>query len=171
QEFLGNYLKPNPGPMLDETGAVVGRHQGLMFYTPGQRKGLMIGGRKGARDAPWYVVAKDPGRNALIVAQDSRHPLLMSCRVETEPFHWIRRPAALPERLQARIRHRQELQACRVEVLPDNRIRAVFEQPQRAAVSGQFLALYDGAECLGGGEIRSAEPLLQGPAGSGPQAA
>ncbi len=171
QEFLSNYLKPNPGPMLDEAGTVVGRHQGLMFYTPGQRKGLMIGGRKGARDAPWYVVAKDPGRNALIVAQDSRHPLLMSFRVDTGPFHWIRRPDPLPERLQARIRHRQELQACRVERLPDGGLRAVFEQPQRAAVSGQFLVLYDGAECLGGGEIEAAEPLVGHDSGKGPEAA
>jgi tRNA-specific 2-thiouridylase len=156
REFLTRYLKPNPGPILDDAGEIVGEHQGLMYYTPGQRKGLMIGGRKGAKEAPWYVVAKDAVRNALIVAQDARHPLLMSQQVGTEAFHWIHRPQTLPPRLAARIRHRQALQDCRVEALDDGGLRVHFEQPQRAAVSGQFLVLYDGQECLGSGEIRQA---------------
>lgn len=160
REFLSRYLKPNPGPILDDADTSIGEHQGLMYYTPGQRKGLMIGGRKGAREAPWYVVAKDAARNALIVSQDSRHPLLMSLAVETERFQWIRRPQPLPEprpgALQARIRHRQALQDCHAELLDDGGLRVHFVQPQRAAVSGQFLVLYDGPECLGGGEIRAA---------------
>ena len=163
REFLSRYLKPNPGPILDDGGTLIGEHQGLMYYTPGQRRGLMIGGRKGAREAPWYVAAKDPARNALIVSQDSQHPLLMSQEVETEPFQWIRRPEPLPGprpgALQARIRHRQALQDCHAEPLEDGGLRVHFVQPQRAAVSGQFLVLYDGEECLGGGEIRGATPL------------
>ncbi|PPE73154.1 tRNA 2-thiouridine(34) synthase MnmA [Solimonas fluminis] len=156
--FLSNYLKPNPGPMLDDAGHLAGQHQGLMYYTIGQRRGLQIGGRRGAAEGPWYVVAKDPATNSLRVSQDPQHPGLMSPALLTERFHWIRRPAALPPRLQARIRHRQALQDCRVEEQADGGLKVSFGQPQRAVVPGQFCVLYDGAECLGGGEIRAALP-------------
>nr|WP_301331504.1 tRNA 2-thiouridine(34) synthase MnmA [Solimonas sp. K1W22B-7] len=156
REFLGQYLKPNPGPMLDDAGTVVGRHQGLMHYTIGQRRGLQIGGRRGAAEAPWYVVAKDTATNTLRVSQDPQHPQLMSAALETERFHWIRRPASIPQALQARIRHRQVLQDCRVEELPDGSLRVNFARAQRAVAPGQFCVIYDGDECLGGGEIRAA---------------
>ncbi|MEW6168325.1 MAG: tRNA 2-thiouridine(34) synthase MnmA, partial [Pseudomonadota bacterium] len=64
--FLARYLAPNPGPIVDDAGREIGRHQGLMYYTLGQRRGLGIGGTRGAREAPWYVVAKDAARNALV---------------------------------------------------------------------------------------------------------
>jgi tRNA-specific 2-thiouridylase len=156
REFLARYLQPHPGPIVDDAGAAVGEHQGLMYYTLGQRRGLRIGGRRGAREAPWYVIAKDPAAHALVVSQDPRHPRLMADVVDTEPFHWIRRPATLPGGLRARIRHRQVLQACRAEPLIDGGLRVHFDEAQRAAVSGQFLVVYDGEECLGGGEIRAA---------------
>lgn len=157
KEFLGNYLKPNPGAILDDAGQRVGEHQGLMHYTLGQRRGLLIGGRKGAKDSPWYVVAKDTASNTLIVSQDSSHPRLMSTLVRTLAFHWVRKPEALPPSLLARIRHRQALQACSATVAPDGGIEVRFEQAQRAAVAGQYLALYDGEECLGSGEIAAAQ--------------
>ncbi len=153
RDFLGQYLKPQPGVIEDDAGAVVGQHQGLAFHTLGQRKGLAIGGRKGAKEAPWYVIAKDCARNVLIVSQDSSHPRLMSILVATDCFHWIRRPEPLPARLSARIRHRQGLQACRVARIEGDRVEIAFEQAQRAAVPGQYLVLYDGEECLGSGEI------------------
>jgi tRNA-specific 2-thiouridylase len=156
RDFLQRYLKPNPGPMVDDDGQVVGDHQGLMYYTLGQRKGLAIGGRRGAREAPWYVVSKDQATNALRVSQDSTHPRLMSDGLITTPFEWIRRPDPMPSLLHARIRHRQALQACRVESRADGRVEVHFEQPQRAVAPGQFCVLYDGLECLGGGEIESA---------------
>ncbi|WP_020648725.1 tRNA 2-thiouridine(34) synthase MnmA [Solimonas variicoloris] len=159
REFLSAYLKPDPGEIVDDQGRVIGRHQGLMYYTLGQRRGLGVGGTRGAREAAWYVVAKDAARNRLIAAQDPAHPLLMTRELLAAPFHWIRQPLPLPPRLQARIRHRQKLQDCSAESLPDNRVRVRFADAQRAAVPGQYVVLYDGDECLGGGEIESAQPL------------
>jgi tRNA-specific 2-thiouridylase len=153
RSFLQTYLKPHPGPIKDDAGRVVGQHLGLMYYTLGQRRGLLIGGRKGAQEAPWYVVAKDAGNNALIVSQDAEHPLLMSRTLVTAGFHWIRRPEPLPTQLTARIRHRQALQNCRATPLENGRMQIDFEQAQRAVTPGQFCALYDGQECLGAGEI------------------
>lgn len=159
RDFLSTYLKPNPGEIVDDQGHVIGQHQGLMYYTPGQRRGLGIGGTRGGREAPWYVVAKDLSANRLVVSQDAQHPWLMSQELVTSAFHWIRRPDRMPERLNARIRHRQALQACAAEQLPDGRLRLRFAAPQRAAVAGQYAVLYAGAECIGGGEIETVSPL------------
>jgi len=153
--FLKTFLKPDPGIILDDAGAQVGEHQGLMYYTLGQRRGLLIGGRRGAREAPWYVVAKDANRNALLVSQDSRHPLLMSTALHTAPFHWIYRPEPLPETLNARIRHRQPLQTCTAQQLDSGGVEARFTIAQRAVTPGQYCVLYAGDECLGGGEIEA----------------
>lgn len=157
REFLAHYLKPQPGPIVDDGGRTIGEHSGLMYYTLGQRRGLHIGGVRGAREAPWYVVAKHARDNALQVSQDPQHPLLMASEILTQPFHWIRRPAPLPPQLQARIRHRQTLQACHATVEAEGRLRLHFARPQRAAVAGQYAVLYDGEECLGGAEIAAAE--------------
>ncbi|MGH8482056.1 MAG: aminomethyltransferase beta-barrel domain-containing protein, partial [Nevskiaceae bacterium] len=80
-------------------------------------------------------------------------PRLFSRALVTRPFHWIHRPQPVPGALHARIRHRQALQACQAQALPDGRVRIEFERPQRAAVAGQYAVLYAGEECLGGGEI------------------
>ena len=157
--FLQRYLAPNPGPMIDDQGACVGEHQGLMYYTIGQRRGLAIGGRRGALEAPWYVVAKDIAGNRLRVSQNAGHPLLMTRSLLTAPFSWVRRPEPLPDRLLARIRHRQKLQPCNAQLHEDGRVTVAFSEPQRAATPGQYCVLYDGDECLGGGEIESAAAL------------
>ncbi|GAC1624883.1 MAG: tRNA 2-thiouridine(34) synthase MnmA [Nevskia sp.] len=153
RSFLAQYLKPNPGLIEDDEGCVVGRHDGLMYYTLGQRRGLAIGGRRGAKESPWYVIAKDAASNRLRVSQQADHPALMSTRIEAGPFRWIHRPADAGATLQARIRHRQALQCCRVVADDGESVTVAFEQPQRAAAAGQYLVLYAGAECLGGGEI------------------
>jgi tRNA-specific 2-thiouridylase len=155
REFLARYLQPAPGPIEDEAGRVLGEHPGLMFFTLGQRRGLRVGGRRGAAEKPWYVIGKDAARRALIVSQDEAHPRLFSRVLVTHPFHWIRRPEPLPAAPHARIRHRQALQECRAEPAADGRVRITFAQPQRAAVAGQYAVLYDGEECLGGGEIEA----------------
>ncbi len=95
REFLARYLPARPGPIEDDDGNIVGGHQCLMAYILGQRRGLTIGGRRGARQAPWYVIAKDAARNTLIVAQNIDHPCLLSRRLTTTAFHWIHRPVAL----------------------------------------------------------------------------
>ncbi|MCC2658457.1 MAG: tRNA (5-methylaminomethyl-2-thiouridylate)-methyltransferase [Panacagrimonas sp.] len=157
REFLQRYLSSNPGPMVDDQGAHVGEHQGLMFYTLGQRRGLHIGGRRGAREAPWYVADKRAGDNTLVVTQDPQHPLLMTHEIATGPFSWVGAPAPVGQALTARIRHRQSLQSCTiVDVRDDGALRVRFDAPQRAATPGQYLVLYDHERCLGGGEITSA---------------
>lgn len=151
RSFLANYLKPDPGPIVDADGNTVGQHQGLMYYTLGQRRGLGIGGTKTGIDAPWYVIGKDPARKALLVAQDAQHPRLMATSLRAAPFNAL---AAIEpnQKLLARIRHRAALAPC--TVTPEaNGWRVTFDTPQRAAVDGQFCVLYDGARCVGGGEI------------------
>ncbi len=155
--FLAEHLPPAPGPIETDAGEVIGEHQGLQFFTLGQRKGLRIGGRQGAAETPWYVVDKLPGRRALVVSQDANHPRLHHHTVVTETFHWLQTPPPENVAIQARLRHRQRLVSCTVQYLPDGGVAAHFEQAQRAVTPGQFLALYAGDECLGCGEI-SAQP-------------
>ncbi|MDP1543507.1 MAG: tRNA 2-thiouridine(34) synthase MnmA [Polycyclovorans sp.] len=157
--FLARYLKDAPGDIVDEGGQVIGQHPGLHHFTLGQRKGLHIGGRRGAAEAPWYVVAKDAPRRRLMASQDPNHPLIMHRRLATAPFHWINRPARLDRPLLARIRHRQGLQTCHIEsVADDGSLIVGFDNAQRAAAPGQYLALYDGMACLGSGELRDPPP-------------
>jgi tRNA-uridine 2-sulfurtransferase len=153
REFLQRYLAPRPGPIVDDVGRIVGEHRGLMYYTLGQRRGLAVGGVRGAREAPWYVIEKRAQSNELVVSQDSRHTRLMTLELTTRPFHWIHRPRPLPDELHARIRHRQALQHCALQAHEDGTVTVTFAQPQRAAVAGQYVALYAGQECLGAGEI------------------
>lgn len=156
REFLQRYLRSEPGPILDEQGQVLGRHVGLMHYTLGQRRGIGVGGRRGAQEAPWYVVAKDVDRNALVVSQDACSPRLMTHTIGCDRFHWIQHSQPLPAVLHARIRHRQALQPCTAVRDAAGGLTVTFADAQRAAVAGQYLVLYAGEECLGGGEISQA---------------
>ncbi|WP_018993904.1 tRNA 2-thiouridine(34) synthase MnmA [Thioalkalivibrio sp. ALgr1] len=159
RDFLAQYLRAPEGEMRTPEGQVVGHHQGLMFYTLGQRQGLGIGGIDGFPEAPWYVVDKDLGGNRLIVAQDPQHPLLMSPEIETEAAHWIHRPPEPGQPVMARLRHRQPLQPCQLESVDGDRLRVRFEAPQRAATPGQSAVFYDGDVCLGGGVIATRRTL------------
>jgi tRNA-specific 2-thiouridylase len=157
REFLGNFLPAQPGPILTPDGAEVGRHHGLMYYTLGQRQGLGIGGRRNAGDAPWYVVDKDAGRNALIVDQGDTPLLLCDALVAAEPS-WIgREPAQLDagRRCRAKIRYRQRDQDCTVRRGLDDRLMVAFDEPQRAAAPGQFIVFYQDDRCLGGAVIEA----------------
>ncbi|TAM09618.1 MAG: tRNA 2-thiouridine(34) synthase MnmA [Nevskiaceae bacterium] len=153
--FLSRYLTARPGPILTVDGRKVGEHAGLWAYTLGQRRGLNVGGQPAAKEAPWYVVDKDPARNALIVSQHHDDPRLLSNTLGIASFHWLHRPAAFPVTLTGRVRHRQPLQAVEVHLTGKSGVHAVFATPQRAVVPGQYLVLYAGEECLGGGEITS----------------
>ena len=157
--FLARFIEDTPGPIETESGARIGEHRGLAFFTIGQRKGLGIGGRRGGTHAPWYVAAKDRERNALIVVQGHDHPALRSVSVRLRDMHWIAGDApALPLRCAAKIRYRQSDQACTVRpgARGANTLALHFEHPQWAATPGQYAVLYDGDECLGGGVIESA---------------
>ncbi len=161
RDFLSRYLPARPGPIATaDDGRVVGEHQGLMYYTLGQRKGLGLGGMASAREAPWFVVTKDLERNRLVVAQEHDHPLLMSAGLSASRLHWIagRPPAAgAAFDCQARIRHRQPLEACTVHLLPGERCQVRFARSQRAITPGQSVVLYRGQDCLGGGVIEAAD--------------
>jgi tRNA-specific 2-thiouridylase len=157
REFLENYLPSRPGPVRTPDGQTLGEHAGLMYYTIGQRQGLGIGGLKGAAEAPWYVVAKDPGENALVVVQ-GEHPLLYSDELDATEASWIGRP---PDGLQrttalscrAKVRYRQPDQRCRVRSSADGRLTVTFDEPQRAVAPGQFVVFYQDDRCLGGAVI------------------
>jgi tRNA-specific 2-thiouridylase len=155
REFLSTYLPANPGPMRTPNGEEVGTHEGLMYYTLGQRQGLRIGGRKDSGEEPWYVVAKDIVDNALIVAQ-GEHELLFNDRLVAIDPSWIgARPDGLQEgmRCQAKIRYRQQDQDCVVMALDEATLQVQFDERQKAVAPGQFVVFYDGARCLGGAVI------------------
>ncbi len=152
REFLARYLPANPGDIRTPDGRVIGEHQGLMYYTLGQRQGLGIGGVADAPDEPWYVVGKDLQRNVLTVAQGHDNPLLYRDSLSASQVFWVDRPPPSPAILTARCRHRQPLQAC-TATAEGNRLRVQFDSPQRAITPGQSVVLYDGAICLGGGII------------------
>jgi tRNA-specific 2-thiouridylase len=157
KDFLQRYLPARPGDIVDPEGRILGRHDGLMYYTLGQRHGLGLGGRRDALEAPWFVAAKDMQRNRLIVVQDHEHPLLMSPALIAQSIHWVAgSPPTTPLRCTARIRYRQADQACRVEREGPDRWRVRFDQPQRAVTPGQSVVLYQGECCLGGGVIEQA---------------
>ena len=161
RDFLSRYLEAEPGPMLTPEGRTLGEHAGLPYYTIGQRQGLRIGGRHDAGEAPWYVAAKDPASNTLIVVQGD-HPLLYCESLSAAHPGWIGGP---PEILAAggvlecaaKVRYRQTDQPCRVRAEAGGTLRVEFERPQRAVAPGQFVVFYDGARCLGGAVIEKAE--------------
>ena len=155
REFLARYLAKTPGAIESADGERLGTHDGLAFYTLGQRAGLHIGGRCGRAQAPWYVAAKDAGRNALIVVQGHDHPLLESHALVTGPWHWLAPARREPFHGAVKVRYRQSDQAARLEPRADGTMRIVFERPQRAVTPGQYAVAYEGERCLGGGVIES----------------
>ncbi len=155
--FLQRYLPAQPGEMQTPEGQLVGRHDGLMYYTLGQRQGLGIGGLKGFSDTPWYVADKDLKNNVLIVVQGNEHPLLHHLACRAEDMHWVSGEApGTSFKCSAKTRYRQQDAACHVEYDSDNgNWKITFEQPQWAITPGQAIVFYQGEECLGGGTIIS----------------
>jgi tRNA-specific 2-thiouridylase len=151
--FLRQYLPAQPGDMVDlDTGEVKGRHEGLMYYTIGQRQGLGIGGS--GTGEPWFVADKDLERNVLYVVQGDRHPALYATGLTAGGVNWIglRRPDG-PFRCTAKFRYRQPDQGVTVTPRADGLWDVVFDTPQRAIKPGQAVVFYDGETCLGGGTI------------------
>ena len=154
RDFLARYLPRIPGPMIMPDGVMVGRHEGLAYYTIGQRQGLRIGGTRGRDAAPWFVAGKDVADNALIVVQGHAHPLLYRTDVDAVDMHWIAGESPRwPARLAAKTRYRMPDAACGVSANDRGGVTAVFDARQWAPTPGQYLVLYDGDVCLGGGVI------------------
>ena len=154
KEFLNRYLPAQPGEIHDEHGTVIGKHDGLMYYTLGQRQGLGIGGVKNRPEIPWFVAKKDLTNNVLIAVQGHDHPMLLESALHAIKLHWVAgKPPASTFRCHAKSRYRQPDQACTVTVNSDGSIDVTFDAPQRAITPGQSVVLYNGEVCLGGGII------------------
>ena len=157
KEFLSQYIPAQPGDIKTIDGETIGNHDGLMYYTLGQRQGLGIGGSSGGDGQPWYVVGKDLDNNVLTVAQGHDHPSLFSTMLVGTNVHWIAdRPNELPYKCFAKTRYRQSDQACTIIELNDHNCTVEFDQPQRAVTPGQSVVFYQGEECLGGAIIDKA---------------
>ena len=151
REFLARYLKPEPGDMRTLSGTLKGHHNGLAFYTIGQRHGLGIGGA----GEPWYVVAKDAATRTLYIEQ-GEHPALYSDALIAGDLSWVNDAPPADRALSAKTRYRQSDQACELSWIDAQSLRIRFAQPQRAVTPGQAVVLYAGDECLGGGTIKEA---------------
>jgi tRNA-specific 2-thiouridylase len=158
REFLNRYLPTEPGPIMTPEGQKVGRHEGLSFYTLGQRKGLGVGGVKGRQREDgtaeaWYVARKDLERNILYVVQGHDHPWLLSGELRAQDASWVAGHAPALGAYGAKTRYRQADAACRLDGAGDGTFRLDFTEPQWAVTPGQSAVLYDGEVCLGGGII------------------
>ncbi len=159
KDFLMNYLPAKSGEMRTLDGEVVGQHDGLMYYTIGQRKGLGIGGSKDGTNEPWFAIGKDLQENVLYVGQGYENEHLYADTLEASDFFFTRNADEFPRefRSMAQFRYRQE--AVPVTVYLDEsrtKARVVFDEAARAITPGQAIVLYDGDECLGGGTIDAA---------------
>ena len=158
KNFLKTYLPNQPGDIKTKEGLLVGRHDGLMYYTLGQRRGLNIGGRKDGTGERWFVVEKDLKNNILYVSQGEGEELFSKSLI-AKNFNWI---PCVPKQKSftcfAKFRYRQPDQRVDVNILENGDVEILFHERQRAITPGQFAVLYDEDEnCLGGGVIDSFE--------------
>ncbi len=152
KDFLSGYLPAQPGKMMTLEGEVKGKHDGLMYYTLGQRKGLGIGGA--GTGEPWFVQGKDLEQNILYVVQGEDHPSLFSNGLIATDLHWISKESKPPIfKCTAKFRYRQKDQGVSVQIGEDTTCKVVFDKPQKAVTPGQAVVFYDGEICLGGGTI------------------
>jgi len=152
--FLNEFMLAKPGNIKNSLGETIGRHDGLMFYTLGQRQGLGIGGMRKGLEEPWYVVDKDTTTNTLIVAQGTHHPMLYSQGLICGPIHWLADyKNALPLTCYAKTRYRQTDQGCVISPADNNQHYVMFSNPQRAVTPGQYIVFYEKNQCLGGATI------------------
>ncbi len=162
KDFLQQYLPAQKGDIYTDDGKKIGTHDGLMYYTLGQRGGIGIGGVKDRDEAPWFVLHKDLDNNRLIVGQGHDHPMLQSTELTAYKLDWVVNAhtqlfTAQGYRCTAKTRYRQPDQACTVFALDEtgDTIKVVFDEPQRAVTPGQSCVFYDGDICLGGGVIQT----------------
>ncbi|MEK9496127.1 tRNA 2-thiouridine(34) synthase MnmA [Photorhabdus sp. P32] len=154
RDFLGRYLPAKPGPIMTVDGETLGEHQGLMYHTLGQRKGLGIGGTKEGSEEPWYVIDKDVQNNILLVAQGHEHPRLMSTGLIAQQLHWVDRETLTEEiHCVVKTRYRQQDIPCTITPIDEDKIEVRFANPVAAVTPGQSAVFYQGEVCLGGGVI------------------
>ena len=169
KDFLQQYLPAQKGDIVTDDGEVIGTHDGLMYYTLGQRGGIGVGGVKNRPEEPWFVLAKDLESNRLIVGQGHEHPMLMSTQLTAYKLDWI---TDVPSEIfgdgltcTAKTRYRQPDQTCVVKAVDCNdsqdgsQVEVIFNDPQRAVTPGQSVVFYDDEVCLGGGVIESIDGL------------
>lgn len=168
-EFLQNYLPKKTGDIINENGEIIGKHDGLAFYTIGQRQGLGIGGIKKLANPtnskqmhqPWYLAKKDIDSNSLIAVQGKNHPWLWQKQVIAKNLHWL--GSEIPkvgEEVLGKIRYRQEYNSGKIKKITTKQFIVDFDQPQWAVTSGQSLVIYRQInskliQCLGGGIIEN----------------
>ena len=145
REFLGQYVERTSGNIVDEqTGEVLGRHDGAIFYTIGQRHGLDIGG-----GLPYYVVGKDMGTQEVFVTKNLNNEALWRREIKVADVHWIGEPLSGGSRCQVRLRHRGILIGAEVQEEGDG-LLVMLDDPERAISPGQSVVFYDSEECKGG---------------------
>ncbi|MCR3755112.1 MAG: tRNA-specific 2-thiouridylase [Candidatus Westeberhardia cardiocondylae] len=155
KDFLSSYLKKKPGIIISIDGKKLGHHQGLMYYTIGQRKGLNIGGISNFTSKPWYVVDKDLKNNFLIVAQGRNNIRLMSTSLIVYKLHWINWKYLKNSLVcTVKIRYRQIDINCSVTPILKNRVHVSFLKPAFSVSPGQYAVFYLHDRCLGGGVIK-----------------
>jgi tRNA-specific 2-thiouridylase len=156
KDFLAQYLPAQPGDIETPDGKIIGKHDGLMYHTLGQRKGLLIGGMKEYGEEPWYVVEKDIERNMLIVGQGANHPRLYSTGLLANQLHWVdRKGPQRPIRCSVKTRYRQQDIPCQITPNTDGSLLVEFDEPQKAVTPGQSAVFYQNEICLGGGIIEN----------------
>lgn len=149
--FLSSFLGYQKGKMKTLSGQIVGEHDGVAYYTIGQRKGIGLGGEGDA----WFVVGKNLEENVVYVERGKDHPALFASKLQAHDVHWIEEEPSFPYRCSAKIRYRQKDQPCVVIKKEDGTLLVTFDEPQRAITPGQAIAFYDGIYCLGGAVITS----------------
>ena len=153
RKFLKEYLPAKQGDIVDEDGKIVGKHDGVMYYTIGQRRGLNIGGYSGGNGDRWFVLEKDVKNNRLIVSQGETDKLF-SVGLVSNKVNWIpKTPCEKQFECYAKFRYRQPDQKVNVTLNDDGTVLVNFAEKQRAVTEGQFVVFYNDTMCLGGGII------------------
>ncbi|MDD4989247.1 MAG: tRNA 2-thiouridine(34) synthase MnmA [Candidatus Pacebacteria bacterium] len=154
KEFLSHFVKEKPGKVLDESGKVIGKHEGAFFYTLGQRHGFLIT-KKTPYDTPFYIVKKDTKKNILVASEKKpENNFLKYTRiVKIEDTNWILEIPQKGKKCSARVRYRQPLEKCTIEIKSGKKAVVTFEKPIGAVTPGQSLVVYNKDTCLGGGII------------------
>jgi len=153
-EFLTTFLPKEKGDIVDQNGSFIKHHNGLPFYTIGQRKGLEIGGGFGDSQEPWFVADKLVESNKIVAVQGN-HQMLYHNSLVADDVHWIDEEPKFPLNCSAKIRYRQASQECSVIIKDDGTIKVHFSDPQRAITPGQSIVFYNNDICLGGSVIKS----------------